>query len=606
MKIRFFMHPLHRRLQLVFLALITSFTAIPSTTVSAASPCKDLSIVFARGSGSEVERSADYLAFQAALTSDLSTYYPKLSYAFHDLGNTPSATTRFRYPSVSIEDPLVVLGAKVHIDGTSSAYRSSVNAGVLELRQHIASTLATCPQTKFILAGYSQGAQVISTTLSQGAIPPESLVYAATFGDPKLYLPEGYSPNPLQQPPACQGQNLSNYRVDAPDCRTDEGILGPTNPYQLNQYHDKLGAWCNQADPICGSYFDFSRITTPVSYEGGDSNIFTNLLYSHLAYQTDGSYQAASNLIIHRLGSHFPTTTTPSAHDVVFLFDSTGSMRPLIDRYRQEALRLATEVTDQGGRIALYEYRDLDDPFLPHQLCDFSCSLSEFETQLSNLSPDGGGDTPESALSAALTAMNQLSWQSGARKSLVLLTDASYHNPDRDGTTSAQVVQLSREIDPVNFYVVTPDPAAYSDLATLTGGHAFSSLADLSLSTDHIITNQPTDYTPENTSRPTLSDLHYQLSDHAINLNFSTSSDTYLTLALVNDQIVGFLNEPKLYLSYSTTEDIKISLLPVNSLGRRGVALTLDLSAAELAANHAHQSIPRAPNSGFGPAPQSI
>jgi hypothetical protein len=44
-------------------------------------------------------------------------------------------------------------------------------------------------------------------------------------------------------------------------------------------------------------------------------------------------------------------------------------MEFLIEKYKTEAIRLAKETLGSGGRVALYDYRDLADPYIPHAYC---------------------------------------------------------------------------------------------------------------------------------------------------------------------------------------------------------------------------------------------
>ena len=191
------------RIRLIFIAIITLTTSLPAVTYATSPGCTDTLTVFARGSGSAVNESSDFLAFRDALSSELTYRLPTLSNRFYDLGSTPQNGAQFL--DISIEDPAVITG--IVFDGEASDYNQSVQTGIAELTNLIHSTLATCPQTKFILAGYSQGAQVISTTLLNSPLAPDQLIFAATFGDPKLYLPEGHKSSIFSTPDACRGLN---------------------------------------------------------------------------------------------------------------------------------------------------------------------------------------------------------------------------------------------------------------------------------------------------------------------------------------------------------------------------------------------------------------
>lgn len=457
------------RLKIPLFTIIVAlfFAAIPLPTSSQPHHCSDIHFIFARGSGSELG-AGDYQAFRSSIQQSLTKYrLENINHQFYELGS--ASQQGYQYPAVSIASPTVLAGIAVSA-GEAYSFGASVEQGIAELLAYIKNTTATCPNTKFVLGGYSQGAMVISKALPQ--INPAQIVFVATFGDPKLYLPEGSGSDPA----ACRGESYSTYRVYAPDCHTGQGVLGGINPYQPIGYAGKLGIWCNRHDFMCGSSLDL-----------------LHLLDAHLAYVADNHYQSAADLIISRLVTALlnPNSSTANSAppDIAIVIDSTRSMHPYITKYKQEALRLAREALASNGRIALFTYRDLSDPFSPLQLCDFTCTYDQFASLLQNLTDEGGGDAPESALSALLYTMNNLDWRTGANKSIVLLTDSTYHPIDHDGTTLNQVVQRSLEIDPVNIFSITPRDIRpdYQNLTQLTGGYNFNISSQLSTSTEHLL-----------------------------------------------------------------------------------------------------------------------
>lgn len=404
------------------LVFITGFAA-PKPTL--AKGCDDVKFVFARGSG---EKLGDVSAI--AWRESIATALQKstLQYDFYELGAYVSR-------------------------GQFFDFGKSVTQGSNELQSYIKTISAACPSTQFVLGGYSQGAMVLSRTLEQ--LNSNRIIYVATFGDPKLYLPEGKGVIPA----ACLGKSYSEYRVHVPDCHAYEGVLGSYRPYQPAGYENKLGTWCNEKDIMCSS---------------GTS------IEDHTSYTTGGLYASAARKIKTRIKAAFPNAFADvpmkpwasTTHNVAFLFDTTVSMINYLKYQRQATEDLATQIIDDGGEVAFIDFRDLDDPYTPQTLCDFGCTKDEMRAALKFLPTNGGGDDPESVLSALLYTMNHLDWQAGATKSIVVLTDNEYLSPDRDGTTLGQVVQRSLELDPVNVYVMTRKNyhSAYTDLATLTNG----------------------------------------------------------------------------------------------------------------------------------------
>ncbi|MBQ3946771.1 MAG: hypothetical protein II670_14375, partial [Alphaproteobacteria bacterium] len=151
-----------------------------------------------------------------------------------------------------------------------------------------------------------------------------------------------------------KGKNLSDYRMYVPDCYAYEGMLGSYRPYEPLGYAGKLGTWCNKYDMFCSSYLSAS---------------------SHTSYVADGLYGDASRVIAAKIAESFDVEERyTSPHDTVILIDSTGSMNSLIDKYKTEAKRLANKTWEAGGRVALYDYRDLADPYNVVKHCDFETS----------------------------------------------------------------------------------------------------------------------------------------------------------------------------------------------------------------------------------------
>lgn len=517
-----------------------------------AAGCPDIKVIFARGSGGERYTSGDYLAFKVAMEEKLAT--SGLTYEIDDLD----------YPAVSIDIGEghigTLLGAYV---GSGDAYDfgESVHKGTDELLRVVNDS--GCKKTKYVFGGYSQGAVVLLNGLDR--IDPNKVIYTATFGDPKIYLPEGAGPVPV----ACGGKNLSEYRMYVPDCRAYKGILGARNPYVLSNYAGKVGTWCNKRDILCSSYYSIS---------------------SHISYAEDGLYEDASRLIFSKIGAEFGFTNQyTSPHDTAILIDSTGSMSELISQYKGEALKLAKKTLESGGRVALYDYRDIGEGYVPVERCNFeTCNLETFQAGLNAIEVDGGGDDPESLLSASLHVMKQLNWKLGSTKSLVILTDAGYHSPDLDGTTFYDVQKLSKQIDPVNFYIITVDDELenYRALAEATGGAVVSSVDDLSILTETIM--ERSDSLPRveeefgdeiyNNDLPGLRVVDVNnVSETEMKVSFENSGE--MAVVFLNDGLVGTTYGNEITLGGLRREiDNTINLVPFSAT-RRGEGVTVKLDA---------------------------
>lgn len=469
-------HKLHNGIKVLMVALMLgAIILMPPANIGVAvsknsetEQCPDVKIIFARGSGNDVENDKNTLAFFNAVRSKLYADYPTLAdvdvkYQFEAL----------HYNAIPDEAESILGALRLKVTNGAAYNFAEIadpmtpNQGFDKLAESL--TAGTCAKTRYVLAGFGQGAYLINRSLSQIDPYDHKIIYVALFSDPTIYLPEGEGIYPA----VCRGEKLSDYRAYVPDCHAHKGFLGSLEPYVPANLEGKLGTWCNGYDYYCSSKFGYQ---------------------DHFTYAENGLYDDAAKVIYAKIMEALGRTPAQhSAHDTAILIDSTHSMQPLINGYKSEALRLAKQTLSNGGRIALYDYRDLINDYQPVEHCNFdTCNLALFESELNKIISDrkGNGDLPESLLSASFHVMKALNWSYGSTKSLVVLTDASFLSPDRDGITIDQVVELSKSIDPVNFYIITSDDevaASYANLASATDGMVVSSVDDAPVLTDFIM-----------------------------------------------------------------------------------------------------------------------
>ena len=262
---------------------ITSLTPLASVN-SKAVECKDIQAVFARGSGEKAKTNINYQKFKDNLVGVLQS--ANKSYDFYDLGE--SNRYGYQYPAVSVENLKAITDTYFNA-GKNDYFNNSVTAGVKEMHTLYHDITHRCPNTKFILGGYSQGAIVMSRAIR--TLDPEKIIYLSTFGDPKLHLPEGEG----KDKPCYHGIH-SDYRINVPDCDVEHGILGAQKPYLPNtKFSGKIGTWCNSGDFMCGSFFDplgFSEINL-----GKFQFIHQNLISGHLAYADRDAYAESAHIV---------------------------------------------------------------------------------------------------------------------------------------------------------------------------------------------------------------------------------------------------------------------------------------------------------------------
>jgi cutinase len=130
-------------------ALLTAPIQAPAAS---ADPCSDIAVVFARGSNQPPGLGDVGQAFVDSLTSQV--------------GGRSVNTYAVNYPA-------------------SNDYHNSVPAGSSDASAHIQDVVASCPNSKIVLGGYSQGSTVID--LASQTLPPaatDRVAAVALFGEP--------------------------------------------------------------------------------------------------------------------------------------------------------------------------------------------------------------------------------------------------------------------------------------------------------------------------------------------------------------------------------------------------------------------------------------
>jgi cutinase len=143
----------------------TAGPVLSGAPVAGADPCPDVEVVFARGTTEPPGPGAIGQAFIDSLRGQL--------------GSRSVGVYAVNYPA-------------------SPDFDSSTPAGANDASAHIQSVASTCPNTRLVLGGYSQGAGVID--LSTSAMPPQvadHVAAAALFGAPKSRFADTLSPGPL-------------------------------------------------------------------------------------------------------------------------------------------------------------------------------------------------------------------------------------------------------------------------------------------------------------------------------------------------------------------------------------------------------------------------
>ncbi|MDO4612277.1 MAG: cutinase family protein [Candidatus Saccharibacteria bacterium] len=544
------------------MAILTwlSFIRFPVPTVSAVENCPEVKIVFARGSGGERWNDQNYLAFKNGVEKKLQT--TGLGYEFLDLD----------YPAVGVGNFWTLLGA---FFGAGEAYEfgDSVNMGVSELVRVVNNE---CPNTKYILGGYSQGAMVVSKSLRY--LNADKVIYAATFGDPKIFLPEGFG----AYPDACRNVNLSEYREYVPDCYAYMGMLGTYAPYQPESFSGKYGTWCNSHDIFCSSYVSIS---------------------SHTSYVAEDRYEDAAEKIFEKVAEEF---------NIEIKSEPTKDLAILIAEDRNyswgwaatAAKDYAVQLLDGNNRVAIYNYSE--NALGVHSFRKL-CGLGECDSEgkiITSLGSSAGSQLlmngkGDAVLAALERIIQESSWGDGNEKEVVIFSNYLFGNSSLNGGNVDEVINAGREQGvklsaKINLSGLTSElqlemVAKYEGLTKELGGETIvvdEQITPLSLEVDEIA-DIPL---AGNQEKPTLEILNIEEIDTATVRIKVKNSATKLIVSL-NDGFLGMTAESEITISgLDRTRENIIQLSPLSET-RRG-------DVQEIKIGPKLSFIPKAPRTG--------
>ncbi len=161
--------------------------------------------------------------------------------------------------------------------------------------------------------------------------------------------------------------------------------------------------------------------------------------------------------------------------NVVFVFDSTGSMDRVIENVQQEIDRLMGVLFDlvPKARIGLVTYRDRGEAYVTKSV-PLTRDRRRIREWLFKVRADGGGDLPE-AVDKGLDVAINMRWQARAKKIILLFGDAEPH-PARVNYIERRCKYFNTRKKGIISTIVTelggPATGPFEDIAAAGGGES--------------------------------------------------------------------------------------------------------------------------------------
>ncbi|MEM7336165.1 MAG: vWA domain-containing protein [Chloroflexota bacterium] len=209
---------------------------------------------------------------------------------------------------------------------------------------------------------------------------------------------------------------------------------------------------------------------------------------------------------------------TAVALDLLFVIDTTASMRDEINELKENIQFIASQVNNLPASLdiqyGMVTYRDIEDAYITRQT-PFTNDINAFADALELVTAGGGGDYPEDLHSALSEGLNNMAWRSDKRIGLIfVVADAPPHLDYGQEEDYLVSIQNANEAGLKIF------PIASSGLNE-QGEYIFRQLAQMTNGRFVFITDEPTGTTTGDTSASVTTDTAYtvgQLDQLIINI----------------------------------------------------------------------------------------
>ena len=137
--------------------------------------------------------------------------------------------------------------------------------------------------------------------------------------------------------------------------------------------------------------------------------------------------------LVEDIVSNFASGASSNEVEIVFCFDTTGSMSSCIkqvrDKLTETVNRLMTDIPKlKIGIIAVGDYCDADSSYVI-KYCDLCSDIKKLRKFVAEAGATGGGDAPEAYELALQYASKKISWTPDFSKALVMIGDEVPHPP---------------------------------------------------------------------------------------------------------------------------------------------------------------------------------
>ncbi len=145
------------------------------------------------------------------------------------------------------------------------------------------------------------------------------------------------------------------------------------------------------------------------------------------------------------------STAPPAATDVLFVFDTTGSMSGALSEAQAQAAGVMTSLSGRlpNLRFGLAQIKDHGDDPVWRVEESLTTDRQAVQTAIDGLTAGGGGDSPEAYGTALYQATRdpEAGWAAGAKRLVVLIADDVPHDDDLNAGVPPDIVSVASPWD---------------------------------------------------------------------------------------------------------------------------------------------------------------
>jgi len=427
-------------LPLVLLAVLHSFFFL-SPVHATSDSCYDFITIFARGSGSAYD-SEEFTALHNDIADRIDS--KTIDYKVLDLDKNILAKNDLDYDAVTVTPgkpggDINLEGALIHNENIGH-YWQSEKSGVELLFKYLEQSpdIQNCPDTKLILSGYSQGAQVLGDALWDKRMEPfkDRIIFNAFFGDPKFMSHFGNT-DPWLRGTLWPGSG---------------GALRARDPYLPDDMVNKTGSWCDDGDHICNG--DATKI--PTSTHNQYAEQWIPQAAAEIAAKLQGYYAP--------LGHYVSPVCGTAKQDIVLAIDVSEAMRTASGFFTNPTIPTNLFASACNTRVAIVTF-DAPGASQPKLAYDFTSSSLDLALELLSFAKLNDplqhyAQQPTQVRQGIDLAMD-VDWRKDAQKAVLAVTYGQPSRDDSDGlpsndllhdTLGKDIITKSREKGGIEIY----------------------------------------------------------------------------------------------------------------------------------------------------------